>query len=282
MNHIVEPRGITLRAVMQYEAASRIQSMIRNVRSRRLFLHMLKFKRRDDMNYLIELLKRGMKILKTRSDGNGVKKRFLFLEMGQTLETSRLYTCANGMMADKSKWVYLADIADVRLGARSYLFNHFQESLDHKKCLSIICGASTFDFEIVGEPQARNWFAGMLLMMLDQALSPSDITGRGRIPGGNLLKKNNQTPGIGLQQAAEEMGTKLEKGIDVLEYTDSDGSKTRRTLWISRTRRRIYLGSPDQHSTSTTRGIDFDDIAEVRKGIVSSMIDKDPQKLEQV
>ncbi len=310
MNHIVEPKGVTLRAAMQLEAASKIQGLIRKVRSTRLFVNILKFKRRDDVSFLVDLLKRGIQVVKIRSDGGAAKKRFLALKVGTSLADSRIYTYANGMIKDTSKGAYLVDIADIRLGAHSYLFSHIRDHLDHEKCLSIVCGERTFDLQILHGTESRNWLAGILLLLVDQILPDKDVHKRGRTEGSRLLNRMKRGWPTGLYKDATRIKNVLDAdGINIKEYC-ADGVIKEKKLWISSARRRMYLGDiPDVDSNANSssssssgngngndksvatngveygvkdkenagdlpKGIDFDDISEVRSGLITAALDK--------
>ena len=273
---------------MQLEAAARIQGLVRKVRSKRLFMKMMKFKRRDDVSYLIELLKRGIPVKKLRSDGGASRKRFLSLSIDDNFAMSRLYTYTNGSMKDTSKGAYLMDLADVRLGPHSFLFQHIRDTFDHKQCISIICGERTWDLEIINGGNSRNWLAGMLLLLVDQILPSNELLRRGRTEGERLVNRKSQGWPSGIRADAERLATVLDQeGLHIKEYT-SGGEIKDKMLWISTQNRRMYLGDIPSTVINTatenekeegvgknqTKGIDFDDIAEIRSGLITEELDR--------
>ena len=240
MNHVIEPESMSIRGLMQYHAAQKIQGMFRSNRSMKRVVRMIAKTRANDLQLFIGMLVKGIRVLKLRSDGGAAKKRYLALKMGNSLADSRLYTFTEGYSPDSSaKGAYLVDIADVRLGAKSFLFVPVASSLKDYECMSIICSERTFDLQIVEGSTSRNWLACMLLLLLESVISIKDATGRGRLRGRRLLSSKTTIP-AGIMEDAKKLSVLIEKGIGVEEFFN--GAAHSKSLWLSKARRRIYIG----------------------------------------
>ena len=128
--------------------------------------------------------------------------------------------------------------------------------------------------QIVPGGHSRNWLAGMLLLFVDSLLSYREARNRGRIRGGRLVAKKSDAPPRTIEDA-RKLGSLLEKSIGVEEYFE--GAVYPKSMWISWPRRRIYIGKQDAvidaNWATQTRGIDIDDIAEIRGGQVCDIMD---------
>ena len=112
--------------------------------------------------------------------------------------------------------------------------------------------------------QARNWLAGMLLILVDQVISTKEAAKRGRLRFRRVMSVKQTIP-AGMEADAKKLGDMMSRSFGVEEFYE--GNLTSKSLWISWPRRRIYIGKQDAEVDSTwaaaTRGIDIDDIAEV-------------------
>lgn len=150
MNIVIEPQKVSLRAMVQHDAAIKIQGLLRKVRGKKMLIQMVALQRSKDLQEFIEMLQKGIKVLKLRGDGSVTRKRFLALKLGTTLLDSRLFTFASGYSRDATtKGAYLVDIAEVRLGAQSFMFRPIAASLNSSECMSIICSERTFDIQVI-------------------------------------------------------------------------------------------------------------------------------------
>ena len=150
MNIVIEPQKISLRSMVQHEASMKIQGLLRKVRAKNMLVKMVAQVRTRDLQEFTEVLQQGIKVLKLRSDGSVMRKRFLSLKMGATLADARLFTYASGYSRDATtKGAYVVDVAEVRLGAHSFLFRPIAASLPSSDCMSIICSERTFDIQVI-------------------------------------------------------------------------------------------------------------------------------------
>merc|ERR1711871_1272338 len=121
-------------------------------------------------------------------------------------------------------------------------FQHIRATLDHDKCMTIICGERSLDLEITNGKHSRNWLAGMLLILGDQILPSKELSRRGRTEGARLVNRRSQGWPSSLRVDAENIATVLySEGLLVKEYT-ANGDIVVKLLWISHERRRMYLG----------------------------------------
>jgi hypothetical protein len=115
----------------------------------------------------------------------------------------------------------------------------------------------------------------MLLLLVDSVLTFSEAKRRGRLRGSKLIKRPTNIP-PGILEDARTLSNLLEKSIGVEEYFE--GAVYLKSMWVSWPRRRIYLGKQGAESGTNrslqTRGVDIDDIAEVRAGQVVESIDR--------
>jgi acyl-CoA-binding protein len=150
MNYVVEPQKLSIRGMIQYEAAMKIQGLLRKVRAKKYLVQLIAKVRASDLQEFLDMLQKGIKVMKLRSDGSVMRKRFLALKMGSSLADSRLFTFASGYSRDAtSKGTYLVDIADVQLGAHSFHFRPIASSLNSEECMSIISSERTFDIQVL-------------------------------------------------------------------------------------------------------------------------------------
>jgi acyl-CoA-binding protein len=149
MNIVIEPQKVSLRAMVQHDAAIKIQGLLRKVRGKKMLIQMVALQRSRDLQEFIEMLQKGIKVLKLRGDGSVTRKRFLALKLGASLLDSRLFTFASGYSRDAtSTGAYIVDIAEVRLGSQSFMFRPIASSLNSSECMSIICSERTFDIQV--------------------------------------------------------------------------------------------------------------------------------------
>lgn len=114
----------------------------------------------------------------------------------------------------------------------------------------------------------------MLLLLVDSLLTYREARYRGRIRGQRLVSKVSSVP-PGIVEDARKLGVLLENSVAIEEYFE--GVVYPKSMWISWPRRRIYIGKQDTVIDASwalqTRGIDFDDIAEIRSGQISDQLD---------
>jgi hypothetical protein len=127
----------------------------------------------------------------------------------------------------------------------------------------------------------------MLLLLVDSLLTYREARFRGRIRGQRLISTVSSVP-PGIVEDAQKLGVLLENSVAIEEYFQ--GAVYPKSMWISWPRRRIYIGKSDAVIDASwalqTRGIDIDDIAEIRSGQVSDQLDSglttvDPKRVNE-
>ena len=280
----------SLRAIMQHDAAEIIQTAVRGMLARNKFAHLLTTSRIEDVEKLIDLLVIGIVVKILRSDGGAMTKKILSLVMGTSIYDSKL--SISGKSKETEMSAYLVDIAEIRLGAKTYRFTPIQARMNENECFSIIFSERTFDIQVIQGETTRNWLAGCFLLLMDKVLSQKESARRGRVKGHRLLSvakphRNNELE-------ARKLGNLMARSFGVEEYRD--GVLTLQVIWTCWQQRRIFIGNNDAFnsevgysndvevlsSESAARGIDFDDIAEVRAGLITCEIDKDVTNAEKM
>ncbi len=274
MQSEVGSRDLTLRSAMQHDAAETIQKAVRGVIARNRFTQLMINSRKDDVQRLVDMLRVGIPVMVLRGDAGAAKRRILAISMGSNIQESRIFIY--GRKKTTATSVYLVDIADIRIGAQSYNFKQVASAVTDEHCFSIICSERTVDVQVVQGELTRNWLAGCLLLLVDKVLNQKEAVRRGIIKGRRLLPCRRLAKIVDTD--TKKFSDLLEKSFGVEEYVN--GELKLQILWLSWTRRRIFIGKPESTgsndagtenlvaaiTSSMIRGIDIDDVAEVRAG----------------
>jgi hypothetical protein len=272
------PKNLSIREIIIRNGIIRIQAMVRGYcGKRRAFLLHAK-KRAPQSQELVTMLLKGIPVFKlpvlAESNDGVLRKRTLMLKMGSTLAASRLgITTSIGKMSDH-KIILLGDIADVRPGMSSHGFktaNSSAAKVLSQKCVSIIGSKGTLDVVLNHEGFSRSWFVYSFLVLVDSCLSSEDMKNRGRLPAAKLRFNPVYIP-PGLRYDASRVAALLEASFGVEEYLGA-GKCHLKSLWINRETRRMYLATMTAKGAENARGIDIDDIAEIRRGLISGAVD---------
>lgn len=275
---------LSIREVILRIGAVRIQALIRGVIYKKKAFLLLARKKEAEVEELKNMLLRGITVFKLPVDGKrgGLRKRTLILRLGSSLATSRLYlqnmatlglTGVN-VMGESQKYITLSDIADIRPDvtgfnckdspiARAY-FDDFVTIIGSKMC---------FDFVLPKLSQTRGWFVRMLYLLIDSCLSPQDLKARGRLYGAKLRYNPIFIP-PSLRLDGSRIAALLEASFGVEEY--SNGTTKLKSMWVAWDQRRLYLAKRTTAGAEDVKGIDIDDIAEIRHGMASSSVDDLP------
>ena len=270
----VGSKKITLRSAMQHDAAEVIQKAMRGVIARNRFTQLMINSRRDDVQRLTDMLLVGIPVVVLKSDTGTAKRRVLALSTSANIQESKIFIYGRKNCLNTS--VYLVDIADIRIGARSYYFKQVADAVTDEHCFSIICSERTIDIQVVQGEVTRNWLAGCLLLLVDKVLQQKEALKRGIIRGRRLLPCRRLAKIIDTD--TKKFSDLMEKSFGVEEYVK--GELKLQVLWLSWPSRRIFIGKPESTgstdagterlvaaiSSSEIRGIDIDDVAEVRAG----------------
>ena len=264
----------TLRSAMQHDAAEMIQKAMRGVIARSRFTQLMINSRKDDVQRLVDMLLVGIPVVVLRREAGTAKRRILALTMGANIQESKIFVY--GRKDSTSSSVYLVDIADVRIGAQSHNFKQVASAVTDEHCFSIICSEKTLDVQVVQGEVTRNWIAGCLLLLVDKVLHQKEAARRGIIKGRRLLPCRRLAKIVDTD--TKKFSDLMEKSFGVEEYVN--GELRLQILWLSWSRRRIFIGKPESTvnsdagtenllaaiTSSKIRGIDIDDVAEVRAG----------------
>ena len=272
------PKVLTIREIIIRNGVIRIQALVRGfVGKKRCFLLHAQ-KRTPQAQNLLAMLVKGIPVFKlpmmAESIDGPLRKRTLILKMGSTIGSSKLgLTSSMGILSD-NRVILLADVADVRAGMSSYGFkaaNSSAAKVLSTKCLSIIGSRGTLDIVLNHDGFSRSWFIYSFLLLIDSALTAEDIKNRGRFPSAKLRFNPAYIP-PGLRYDGSRVAALLEASFGVEEYLGS-GRCVLKSLWINRETRRLYLAVMTQKGAENPKGIDIDDIAEIRCGQISTTTD---------
>ena len=206
------------------------------------------------------------------------RKEGVCSNIGSNIQNSKIFVY--GRKNALSFSVYLVDIANVRIGARSYNFKQVASAVTDEHCFSIICSERTIDVQVIqGGVVTRNWLAGCLLLLVDKVLHQKEAAKRGIIKGRRLLpcRRLANLPKV-VDADTRKFSDLMEKSFGVEEYVNRELKL--QILWLSWNRRRIFVGKPESNgngdsatdnlaaaiTSSKIKGIDIDDVAEVRAG----------------
>ena len=269
---------LSIREIIIRNGIVRIQSLVRGYcGKRRCFLLHAK-KRAPQVQELLALLLKGIPVYKlpafAESADGPLRKRSLVLKMGSTIASSRLgLTSGMGTLSDH-KVILLGDLADVRAGCSSHGFvtaNSSAAKVLANKCLSLIGTKGTLDLALNHDGFSRSWFVYSFLLLIDSALTHEDIRNRGRLPAAKLRFSPIFIP-PGLRYDGSRVAALLEASFGVEEYL-GQGKCVLKSLWVNREARRFYLAVMGPKGAENPKGIDIDDVAEIRCGLISAAID---------
>jgi len=271
-------KNLSIREIIIRNGIIRIQALIRGFCGKRRSFILHAKKRSPQVQELLGMLLKGIPVLKlpplAESNDGPLRKRTLVLKMGSTMASSRLgITGSMGTLSDH-KAVMLGDIADVRPGQSSYAFKKANSSaakLMTGKCLSIISSKGSLDLALNHDGFTRSWFVYSFILLIDSCLTPEDLKYRGRLPAAKLRFSPIFIP-PGLRYDGSRVAALLEASFGVEEYLGS-GKCVLKSLWINRETRRMYLAVMTTKGAENPKGIDIDDISEIRSGMLTSSMD---------
>ena len=290
MNVHVASRGnkYSLRAIMQRDAAEKIQVVVRGMIARNRFLQSLYASRTEDVQKLIDLLIVGIPVKVLRSNGGVMSRKKISLVMGESLQESRLCICTQSKEVESS--AFLVDIADIRLGVKTVRFKRVQRSVVEDECFSIIFSDKSFDLQVLGDSTTRNWIAGLFVLLIDRILPQKEASRRGLIKGRRYISCPRTHRNI--EKEARKFGDLLVKSFGVEVYFE--GTLQLQVISMCWQRRRMFISSyesinrNEEHdgdvsdSFPSSKGIDLDDIAEVRAGIITLDMDKNIKDVDKM
>lgn len=271
-------KQLSIREIIIRNGVIRIQALVRGFCGKRRMFMLQAKKRSPQVQELLSILLKGIPVYKLpvvsdATDGP-LRKRFLKLKMGSTLNSSQLgITNSMGLVSDH-RVLLIADIADVRAGMSSFGFKSANSSAARvlsSKCVSIIGSKGCMDIVFNQDGYSRAWFVYSLLLLVESALATQDIRNRGRLPGAKLRYNPVFIP-PGLRYDGSRVAALLEASFGVEEYLGL-GRCVLKSLWINRESRRLYLAIMTTKGAENPKGIDIDDICEIRCGQISTAID---------
>jgi len=121
--------------------------------------------------------------------------------------------------------------------------------------------------------KSRDWLVRTLNILVDKSVPSKELSSRGRVAG-------QRASGVAVRMSAgslrdaEHMTSLLQKGFGVKEYIESSSSASLTTMWIVSSKgkpSRLVLSSSSPSYSS--KGINVNDISEVRFGKVSNALD---------
>lgn len=271
-------KQLSIREIIIRNGVIRIQALVRGFCGKKRMFMLQAKKRSPQVQQLLSLLLKGIPIYKLpvvsdATDGP-LRKRLLKLKMGSTINSSQLgITNSMGLISDH-RILLIADIADVRAGMSSFGFKSANSSAARmlsNKCVSIIGSKGTMDIVLNQDSFTRAWFVYSFLLLVESALAIEDIRNRGRLPGAKLRYNPVFIP-PGLRYDGSRVSALLEASFGVEEYQGL-GRCVLKSLWINRESRRLYLAVMTSKGAENPKGIDIDDICEIRCGQISTAID---------
>ena len=275
-------RFLSIREIIIRNGTVRIQALARGIICK---IRYMKYKAKKYVNFIDDIqsaLTQGMEVFKMPVEdtiGDGLlRKRKLILRTGPTLAKS--YLClvnANNIgitSYDPNRHIYISDIADVRLGISSYNFKRNPiEKKYQEDCISIIGSKRTFDI-IISPSKGREWrlwFVKCMYYLIDTALTSEELHARNRMPYAKL-RPNAITIPPNFKQDGLRMAALLEASFGIDEVINGSHSVTK-SLWVQWDQRRLFLGTRTTLGAKDSKGIDIDDICEIRHGFTSGVLD---------
>ena len=194
----------------------------------------------------------------------------------------------------------LCDIAEVRRGPCSRAFRAFprQSMIDPKLCLVVVSSVTSMNLQVVARSGVeRDWLLDSLAMLANNSLSHAEARLRGRrwrryhnVKTLLRVPRNKVHLSKGRQKEATKMKKLLLGVIDVEEeLCEFRGpqrtnmavplSISENVLWFDESSRRLFLSSDLKNKDLpvgerwSPRGVDIDDIAEIRPGRMSFDVD---------
>ena len=129
-------------------AVLKIQTIARMYIAKKAFLKKHSSVLQDEVGWLVDVLKLGIRVTKVAYNGGVPRTRFLWLE-GDSFNLGNARLCVASKITKgsvtKTKGLYIADIAEIRANSSSYTFTLAGAKVDDNECLSIIGTERTVD-----------------------------------------------------------------------------------------------------------------------------------------
>ena len=275
-------RFLSIREIIIRNGTVRIQALARGIIYKARYL---KYKAKKNANLIDDIhsvLTQGMDVYKMPvedSVGDGLlRKRKLILRQGATLAKSYLCLVNSNNLGitsyDPNRNIYISDIADVRCGISSYNFKRNPVAKKYPEdCISIIGSKRTFDL-IISPSKGREWrlwFVKCMYYLIDSSLSPEELHGRNRVPYAKLRPNPIYIP-PGFKQDGLRLAALLETSFGIDEVMNGSHSVTK-SLWVQWDQRRLYVGTRTTAGAKDAKGLDIDDICEIRHGFTTGVLD---------
>jgi len=219
-----------------------------------------------------QLLLQGMSVVKWSQGSAKPAPRVLWLGRDGT----RLF-CAPRKLdspTGSTKGLFLRDVSDVRVGQNTATFKRAATDFRGNRVANGALPPPDVCFSLVGTERTLD-------LQLPSAAACTGLASRFRALIAKLSASTEKAtahrwgaPAMSFAEVAQlaHFTELMMQGIEVFKY-DSNGKKTRRVLWLAR--KRVFIDSKKRQTTTIAdKGIDMDDITEVRPGINSHAFNK--------
>jgi len=129
----------------------KIQTIARMYIAKKAFLKKHSSVLQDEVGWLVDVLKLGIRVTKVAYNGGVPRTRFLWLE-GDSFNLGNARLCVASKITKgsvtKTKGLFIADIAEIRANSSSYTFTLAGAKVDDNECLSIIGTERTVDLMV--------------------------------------------------------------------------------------------------------------------------------------
>ena len=216
----------------------------------------------NNCDLVVDWLKQGVVCSHYTGKKGTPKRRVMWLDYTRMRLFVKAKVSSNVSHTDEG--VFVEDVAEVKGGARSFALKlaNLSDSTA-SRALSVVGTEGTLDVVLASEEVAK-WLLRALRTLCDSLLSAEQRRDRAKekwkMARQLLLRRGRQS--MADVALSSTFVNQMQGGIDVLKHS-SNGKVVERVLFLSPSRKRVFIGTSVTRDEEGGKGIDIDDICEV-------------------